>query len=322
MTFGRRLVPVAVTVLALTAGMAGCLRDIAVQDGPTWFGFGSDNLHQEEPVEGRAEVRWSWSDYAAGAPPPMWRTGAFDSPATVTRADLNVTFVFDQAASLQLPVRPFSRPPLTAWFGVTGATDSIISHEFAAGPQVAGGGQVAVHWPITLPPGGLHVPAGASLAVWLGSYYLSDGGVSIDLGASRLDVVMEPSLGLDGPATTSQSGQASVMGGACVVRDPTGGPLDEALLDAAMERVAFEVPAGSVGVEVDVRASFGDVDFALYGPDGGEVVHALGPSNPERVLLGRDNLAAVGPGQWTLLVYACSVGTGDVDFTIRQWLEA
>lgn len=303
-----RVALVAVVVVTVCLGTAGCLRDVEVRDGPTWFGFGDGQLLEQNVGGSGYPLAWGTADWLAGNPPPTWRTGAFTDAAWVVNATLTVTFDLSNVVNLDLPVRPFSRPPLTAWFGT--ASGSVVSHEFAAGPTAAAQASQTAEWDIPLPPGGLYVQQGDALSVSVGTYYLHYEGVRLDGSESRLDVVLVQAPPRD-DATAAGGATLQVAGGACILRDPSG-LLDAQLLDLATAEVTFDVPDGTTFLHVAVRAPMGDVDFLLTDPGGEEVVHALGPGSAEEVLLGPDNLAGRA-GTWTLTAYACSTYVGDID---------
>ncbi len=312
-----RLFPVAAVMVLLSAAGAGCLADVGVIDGETWFTFGDAGLLQEQTSTGTTPLLWGWPEYFSGTPPPDWRSGAFDDPAYITEATLEVRFVFDNAMSTEGPLRPFSRPQLTSWIGLVtpGGQESIIAHEFADGPTFASTGHQDVTWELQLPPAGLYVPAGSSLIVKLGSYMLHDGGVAIAHEHSRLDITMSKADRHERGGPDGWTWELPVAGGACMLRDPSGN-LDGALLESASNRETFLVEPGHSVLEVMASAPYGDMDFFLLDPEGEEMAHALGPGGTETLLLGPENLAGRF-GTWTAIVYACSAMQADVTLQVQ-----
>ena len=302
----------ALALLPLVA--SGCLASVQVEDGPTWFGFADGDLREREVGGGAQAIDWGWADYLAGSPPPSWRSGAFTADAWVRSATLQITYDLQGVLGTEAPLRPLSRPQLTAWVGT--ASGSIVSHEFADGPQAAAVASQTVTWEIPLPVGGLFVREGDALQVWVGTYYLHYDGVRLVGADSRLDVILEAAPA-PGGQILSQADDLDVAGGACSVRDPTE-TVDDLLLDAAMTPRTITVPPEAGWYQVRAVAPYGDMDFLLIDPAGELVAHALGPGNDETILLGPDNLAGRA-GDWTLVVYACSPLVGSVGVQWTFW---
>ncbi len=304
-----------ITILVATVALSGCVSEVQVPDEgrDTWFAFGSHGLEEQSSTNEQFPVNWGWQDYAGGIAPPSWSSGSFTAPAYVTEATLTITFHLRNVGSVDAPVRPFSRPPLTAWFGVD---DSIIEHVFAEGPAAATDDAVTAMWELRLPEGGMYVPEDGVLRVFVGSYYGHYDGVHLDASSSRLDVHLEPAIALP-PATSSQEATVQVAGAACIVRDPSGN-VDATVRGAAIAAHQFALDPSAVGLQVDASTLGGDMDFWIQDAAGNQVAHALGPGNQETITLGPASLVHR-DGPWSVHAYACSLTDGTIDLTIRQF---
>ncbi len=254
----------------------------------------------------RMPMSWSWTEWLQGVAPPTWYTANDEVPMLITAA--NVTYY--AGTDHPLPGHDL-RPEFTAWWGVN---DGYVTHTFHPGPDVFGPGDVAeVTMEFDIPAGGLVVTPGDHQSLRIASYYAdADGLDTVDLllagesAPSRIAFTARPitwpsaAMGREDLVVNVEDGM--VNGGRCAAPlNPTG---------AAMQTYPFEVPEDAIllSVFVDRRGGQGgpDIDFALRNASGDRIASGQGSGGTEHVTLYWPNLAAGGPGTWTLEVYACT----------------
>ncbi len=304
--------------------LAGCVDDVAPDEpmpeapapGATWQTFyvdASGNLVVDEPDAGRVTLDWGYAQWLDGTAPPAWS----GLPGPVRILEGNLTLWYEAT-------RPSAsgdvRPELTAWWG---SDASIVHHVFIQGPDTVEAGQtIEATAALRIPVGGLVMGPERSMLLRIGTYY-ADGpqldtmDVLVGNGTpSRLDLLVEP---LDWP--TDLAGETivdetfAVTGGRCTVdANPEG---------SAEHRLTIDVDDATRGLQIRLQQASGeptrDVDFSIKGPSGEDAGGGHGSFDIEGADVWWPNIDAIGPGTYTIHLYACTAQVGDLHLQVVRF---
>lgn len=333
-----------VVVLLLMTGsvLAGCLAEETPRTGEedvtapepkttrsTWFFSDGWGLDEAEPVGDtkRAPLGDFYSKWAQGGPFPEWVSAPLPDPLLVTG---KVRLEFFVTTDSLVTSTPGVFPDFVLYFGTSEsvmadysprAIQPVADQDFSI---VKTGDAVRVLVEMTLPPGGITVPAGTGLRVITAPVMLETdvNDLLVLYGSTQypshvaFDATPLPAALLsDGPRDVRTYGDSYELTAGSIFH---GQEID----GVTIQNLTVEVHENDTTFLADLRFTgmtpFPDMDLYVYAPNGTLVARSVTPGPDESVHLHAANLAAVGPGTWTVKVvnYVTPRATFDLSVTV------
>lgn len=302
--------------------LAGCTTPDAgpgeAAPAPTWSQASvtlnltaAGTLTPDAVPDGVVPLAWGYADWLSDVPPPSWHGQEASTPWRIIEGTLILHY---QATAPQTGAD--ARPELTAWFG---SQHSMVHHLFMDGPDATMPGQaLRGEAELRLPLGGMVYDQGDHPVLAVGSYYLDNAAqATMDLlvggdDPSRLELLIEPVSLPVVDASTATSNTATLAGGRCVADvNPNDVATATFRLDIEDDRMVRLRLAPVVGGPTP------DVDFAVQNAAGDTVSRGQSSLSTEGIDLYAPNLAAAGPGPYTVIVYACTAQVVQVTISIE-----
>ncbi|MBW3581817.1 MAG: hypothetical protein KY455_01845 [Euryarchaeota archaeon] len=295
----------------------------------TWFFAEGWGLDEAEPVGDtkRAPLGDFYSKWAQGGPFPEWVSAPLPDPLLVTGT---VRLEFFVTTDSVVTSTPGVFPDFVLYFGTSEsvmadfsprAIQPVADQDFSI---VKTGDAVRVLVEMTLPPGGITVPAGSGLRVITAPVMLeTDVNDLIVLYGSThypshvaFDATpLAPTLALSDTSDPRTYGESYTLLAGSIFH---GQEID----GVTIQNLTVDVHDNDTTFLADLRFTgmtpFPDMDLYVYAPNGTLVARSVTPGPHESVHLYAENLAAVGPGTWTVKVvnYVTPRSTFDLSVTV------
>lgn len=307
-------------LLLTTAGLAGCLGSQQTADpadgrpaaDPTGGSLASElyltgamALTPTPPTSDEPEavpVGSFYTAWAQGDEQPTWTAkGPVEAPVRITEAALSFHYTAETAVVTTGP-QDQGFPEFVVYLGTEAAPMAWAS---VAGPDIVQEGEIVeAEAPLTLPEGGLVLPAGAMPVVKIAPVQAQqEQGARLEVlvnatsTPSRVELTTEP---IELVETTEQPvlDEEGQLAGSAYALGQTEG--------ASSMSFPVEVPATAVGLTASLERTTGvgiaDIDLEVQAPDGTIIAQSVTPEDDEGLALYAPNLAVGGPGTWTLVV--------------------
>lgn len=249
-----------------------------------------------------------YSRWAVGSGFPQWTSAPLDRAIVV---DGPVVLDFWVTAESATTSTPGIFPDFVVYFGTTDSVLSVVSPTnlkpvVADFSVITADDAVLVHAEFAVPPGGITVPAGAGLRVVTAPVMMESDAADLEVlyGSADFPSGVAFSYHNSSELVSTWTDRHEHSGDHVLAAGTFLHGVEVEDTNIYVETVEITQSHRALLVDLDFTGStpFPDMDLYVLAPDGSEVALSVTPGADEAVHLYSANLAAVGPGTWSIKV--------------------